>query len=184
IAEKEQAFQRHSTQNHMSMAELRDAIGNPVVPAAALQQRYTEEQHRNKVQIYVDEGAGFSEENSYFLQEKDWKEPFVEIRVEEGEKIKALRLDPAMDYCMVCVKSLKLRGRELSLTDKNIKTNGKRISKDTVVFGTQDPNITVGNLDKRLSARELGESWLLQARLEVSIPPKEAAVALTEKQWL
>lgn len=182
IAEKEREFQRHSTQNHMSMAEIRDAIGNPVVPAAALQHRYMEEQHRNKVQIYLDEGAGFSEENSYFLPEKDRKDSSLEIRVEEGEKIKALRLDPAMDYCMVCVKSLKVRGKELPLTDKNIKTNGKRISKDTVVFGTQDPNITIENLDKRLRVREPGESWLLQARMEVSILPEGTAVALTEKQ--
>lgn len=148
IIRKEKAFQDYATGNRMSMVEIRNAIAYPIVPAVSLMRRHMEEEHRNRIQIYEDYGQGFSEEGSYFLHKGYQEKETVTVETEAKPGLKALRLDPALDCCIVQVKSLCIGGRPLSLKDKNVKLNGKLISDDTIVFATQDPNITVLNTDK------------------------------------
>ncbi len=143
IIQREREFQKYSTGDRMSMTEIRNAIGQPVVPAVSLMHRYMEERLRKRVQIYEDYGAGFSEEASYFLPESYQERETIVIELERKPGLRALRIDPSMDYCIVRVGTLTAGGRIYRLSDKNIKLNGNLISDNTIVFDTQDPIITI-----------------------------------------
>lgn len=143
IAEKECAFQKLSTGNRMSMVEIRNEIGYPIIPAAALTHRFMEEEHRNRIQIYEDYGEGFSEGSSYFLMKGYEEKKALTVSVPVRKGIRALRIDPSLDYCMVTVSSLDVAGKVFSLRQKEIKLNGKLISVNTAVFDTEDSNITI-----------------------------------------
>ena len=143
IAEKECKFQKLSTGNRMSMVEIRNEIGYPIIPAAALTHRFMEEEHRNRIQIYEDYGEGFSEGASYFLMKgyEEKKALTVSIPVRKG--IRTLRIDPSLDYCMVTVTSLVVAEKPFSIRQKEVKLNGKLISENTAVFDTEDSNMTI-----------------------------------------
>ena len=143
IAEKECAFQKLSTGNRMSMVEIRNEIGYPIIPAAALTHRFMEEEHRNRIQIYEDYGEGFSEGSSYFLMKGYEEKKALTVSVSVRKGIRALRIDPSLDYCMVTVSSLDVAGKAFSLRQKEVKLNGKLISANTAVFDTEDSNITI-----------------------------------------
>ena len=147
LAREESAFQKSVTGERMAMVEIRNAIGYPILPAASFAHRFLEEEHRNRIQIYEDCGEGFSEENSYFIQ-KGYTEKTrltVELLAKAGRR--ALRIDPSLDYCIVTVHKLLVGGKPVSLRNQNVKLNGNLISDNTIVFATQDPNITLLHLE-------------------------------------
>ncbi len=152
LAENERAFQKYSTGERLSMVEIRNAIDQAIIPAAALAYRYLEARRHNRIQIYEDNGNGFSEETSYFLPVGDREGKPVTVKIEAKAGRRALRLDPAMEPCIVRFVTLQNEKRSLSLHDKNIKLNGKLISKDTAAFATQDPGVTFLNMDGGLYA--------------------------------
>lgn len=143
IAEKEREFQKLSTGNCMSMVEIRNEIGFPIIPAAALTHRFMEEEHRNRIQIYEDYGEGFSEGSSYFLRKGYEEKKSLSISISVRKGIRALRIDPSLDYCMVTVNRLDVAGKAFSLRQREIKLNGKLISENAVVFDTEDSNIMI-----------------------------------------
>lgn len=143
IAEKEIEFQKLSTGNRMSMVEIRNEIGHPIIPAVALTHRFMEEEHRNRIQIYEDYGEGFSEASSYFLIKGYEEKKTLSVSIPVRKGIRALRIDPSLDYCMVTVNRLDAVGKAFSLRQKEVKLNGKLISKNTAVFDTEDSNITI-----------------------------------------
>lgn len=143
IAEKECKFQKLSTGNRMSMVEIRNEIGYPIIPAAALTHRFMEEEHRNRIQIYEDYGEGFSEGASYFLMKGYEEKKALTFSVPVKKGIRALRIDPSLDYCMVTVTSLVVAGKPFSIRQKEVKLNGKLISENTAVFTTEDSNMTI-----------------------------------------
>ncbi len=143
IAEKECKFQKLSTGNRMSMVEIRNEIGYPIIPAAALTHRFMEEEHRNRIQIYEDYGEGFSEGASYFLMKGYEEKKALTFSVPVRKGIRALRIDPSLDYCMVTVASLVVAGKPFSIRQKEVKLNGKLISENAAVFTTEDSNMTI-----------------------------------------
>lgn len=143
IAEKEREFQKRSTGNRMSMVEIRNEIGYPIIPAAALTHRFMEEEHRNRIQIYEDYGEGFSEGASYFLMKGYEEKKALSFSVPVRKGIRALRIDPSLDYCIVTVISLVVAGKPFSIRQKEVKLNGKLISENTAVFDTEDSNMTI-----------------------------------------
>lgn len=145
IVEKERVFQKSATGSRMSMVEIRDAIDMPVVPAVPLVHQYVEKRQRNRIQIYEDYGEGFSEAQSYFLHDVYCEKEKITIDIEYRQGLRAIRLDPALDYCIVQVGALSIGGTALSLRGKEIKLNGKLISDQAVVFATEDPGIVICN---------------------------------------
>ena len=163
IAEKEREFQKLSTGNRMSMVEIRNEIGFPIIPAAALTHRFMEEEHRNRIQIYEDYGEGFSEGSSYFLRRGYEEKKSLSISIPVRKGIRALRIDPSLDYCMVTVNRLDVAGKAFSLRQREIKLNGKLISENAVVFDTEDSNIMID-----LSGTAISESGA-QVQAEFSV---------------
>lgn len=139
----EKEFQKYVTGRRMSTVEIRNAIGMPIIPAAFLGHRYAEELQRNRIQVYEDKGEGFREEESCFVLEGYREKEALSVKLSLAPDVKAVRIDPCIDFCMVTVKDLRVNGEEWNLSQKNIILNGNLISENTVIFATTDPGITV-----------------------------------------
>lgn len=164
--QQEMKFQKYVTGKRMSMAEIREAIGQPVYTLADLPLLTPAQKQIDRVQIYEDMGEGFSEENSFFLEETEAQQKEFELIVKEGRK--ALRIDPCSDYCVVWIKDIKWNDESVPLKNKKFMTNGFRIGEGVYGFATQDPNITlyVSELENRQENK-------LQVFLQVTRMPEE-----------
>ena len=164
--QQEMKFQKYVTGKRMSMAEIREAIGQPVYTLADLPLLTPAQKQIDRVQIYEDMGEGFSEENSFFLEEIETQQKEFQLIVKEGRK--ALRIDPCSDYCIVRIKDIKWNDESVPLKNKKFMTNGFRIGEGVYGFATQDPNITlyVSELENRQENK-------LQVFLQVTRMPEE-----------
>ncbi|MCM1251924.1 MAG: class I SAM-dependent methyltransferase [Clostridium sp.] len=164
--QQEMKFQKYVTGKRMSMAQIRDAIGQPVYTLSDMPMMTPAEKQKNRVQIYEDMGEGFSEENSYFLEdtETEWKE--FELIVAEGRN--ALRIDPCSYYCLVFIKEIKWNDETVTFKNKKTVTNGFRVGEGVYAFATTDPNITLylSELEKRPENK-------LQVSMQVTKMPEE-----------
>lgn len=192
---QEMKFQKYVTGKRMSMAEIRDAIGQPVYTLADLPLVSPAGRLKERVQIYEDTGEGFSEEHSYYpdgdsLTESSDGKCQLQLMLKEGRK--ALRIDPCSDYCIVRIEEIKWNDVILfgngakGKNTKNIKNeehikiadgiflNGVCIGEGIYAFDTQDPNITVN-----LSEIAQKPDNLLQACIQVTRMPKDTVCHIT-----
>ena len=145
-------FQKKITGNRMSMGELRELFGGAVITPDKFVATTSRDELKRSIQIYVDYGNGFSEDNAFFVDEKyDWNN-HVEFSVSIDSKAKKLRIDPYMDYCITDIQEISLNGEVFDLDDnKRIYVNGKKIAGEdgvTAVFYYDDPNIVVEVKDR------------------------------------
>lgn len=66
---REMDFQKYVTGKHMSMAQMREAIGRPVYTVEAFCEGQALAAGKDRIQIYEDTGRGFNEEQSFFIDE-------------------------------------------------------------------------------------------------------------------
>lgn len=159
--EQEQNFQRFVTGKRRSMAEMRELIGYRCMVPQNWIDRYSDSRKVNRVQIYEDTGNGYQEENSYFVKEAYQGENEIELTITVSGDVKMLRIDPAMDSCMVTIKALTFNGENVPLDRKKMMMTNGRVAhpaeKDSsayqpsIVFPTTDPNINiaVSELDRK-----------------------------------
>lgn len=178
--EQEMDFQRFVTGDRQSMAQMRDNLGYRMMVPQKWIERYQDSEGVNRVQIYEDTGNGFSEENSYFVKEAYQGENCIELELSVSGDVHILRIDPAMDSCMVKIKELTFNGERVPLEKRKVLTSNGRIAKpaekaDTVyqpsiVFGTMDPNINISleELERK------GENILCASLEIVRLPMKMA----------
>lgn len=147
--EREMRFQKTVTGRRMSMPQLRDLIGGAViVPQNSLLAK-EEGTEKKRVQVYYDEGEGFMESNSFFLDIPYNASGSMNIDLEIPSTVKQVRMDPGMLPCITTVKEVTLNGERLPVTEpKRLLANGKTVvNKEAqsvmVTFGTNDPNITI-----------------------------------------
>ncbi len=169
----EAAFQKKVTGKRLSMGELRNLIGGPVLAADKLLTASSADCLRRTVQIYTDAGTGFTEEASFFVDESYDSEGYIEFSVPIESAAKKLRIDPYMDYCMTEIHEIALNGEVLDITDnKRVYINGKKIpSEDGVmaVFYYNDPNIVVEVNDKVRSTGNLLRVRMTTGELPVNM---------------
>lgn len=147
--EQEMKFQKEVTGKRMSMSELRDLLGQPViVPQKSLLKEEMSTQ-KKRVQIYEDKGNGFSEEQSYFVEEFYDAEGQISFSVNVPSETKNIRIDPCMYSCMAVLQDVSLNGIPLlPISGKRVHANGRLISglhenEMMAVFASEDPNITI-----------------------------------------
>lgn len=170
----EKAFQKHATGDRLSASEMRDAIGCPVISHRVFFAHKQEQEHRNRIQIYEDYGEGFAEQRSYFLcQGYEEKKPLT-IELLLKPELKAVRIDPSLDYCMTRITELSLDGRPIDLQRDGAMLNGDLISDDTIVFATQDANITLMGLEQEMG----GSPRKLRMTMEIARLSKEMSESL------
>lgn len=185
--QQEMKFQKYVTGARMSMAEIRDAIGQPIFSLSELPMVMPAEKQKNKVQIYEDMGEGFSEEHSFFLEDdfsgKDSNagsavthaaQREIQIAVKEGTK--ALRIDPCSDYCIVYIEKMQWNDTPLPFKNKWVAMNGLRIGEQTYAFATKDPNITL-----QLSELEQRQENTLQVSMQVTRMPQETVCHIQKR---
>lgn len=192
VMEDESKFQKQVTGQHLAMSEIRNAIGYSVVnPYENLDSDIP--CNKTSVQIYEDFGKGFVEENAYFVKDAyiGENEILCEIKIPKG--MKALRIDPAMEACVIAIKEFAvsccsskesnsstrniLQGKSIffNSTQKFILTNGHKIANRSYVFATNDPNITVN-----LTEEEQKAGALLTLKMEIT--PLSISMAQTLSQ--
>lgn len=181
IENDEVLFQKYVTGKNKSLAELRESMGiksvNPVPMAKLLSQD-------NSVfiyQVYLSDATGqFSESNSYFDKEAYKTDSVTESMVVVNPTDKLLRIDPINAASIIRVLECRINDLDYPVENKKyLMSNGRRISSDSFVFDTNDPNM-IFNLDGLV--RE--ESSFLYLKLSITRIDESIARALCEKPKL
>ena len=160
------------------MGELRELIGGAVITLDSFANTSDRDRMKKSVQIYTDYGSGFSEDNSFFIDEVyDWNGE-IEFTVQIDSKACRLRIDPYMDYCMTEIKEISLNDEVINLTDnKRVYVNGRKLASGkansgvTAVFYYNDPNIVI---EVRYKVRSTGN------KLHVRMKTTETGAEITE----
>lgn len=176
--EQEMDFQRFVTGERASMGQLREKVGGEVLKPMEWVDRYRSTEGILRVQIYEDRGQGFSEAQSYFLPDAYRTENRAEFTLRADRGVKRLRIDPALCPCICKVDRLCVNGEEIPLGGrKGAQINGRLFKAaqngegPSIVFATDDPNITV-----QLEGRQTtGTENELTVMLEVACIPMAVA---------
>lgn len=171
---QEMKFQKYVTGKRMSMEEIRGVINQPIYALSELPMLTPEEKLKERVQIYEDKGNGFSEEQSFFLEEVSGQERQFRLVLEGNYK--ALRIDPCSDFCIVYLEEIRWNGKPVSLKGKSLLTNGIRTGEGVYAFATQDPNITLplANLEQK-------QENLLEVSMQVTRVPEATALHMQKR---
>lgn len=178
--EQERDFQSFVTGNHYSMAQMREEIGYRTMVPQKWIDKYQDSESVNRVQIYEDTGEGYTEEASYFAKEAYQGENLIELQLEVSGDVKMLRIDPAMDSCMVTIQEMTFNGtavplekRKMLITNGKLAKpagNGKGSYQPSIVFPTTDPNINIS-----VSELERNAENTLYVRMEIVRLPMQMA---------
>ena len=173
--EQERQFQRFVTGDRMAMAQMRDLIGYRMMQPQKWIERYQDSELVNCVQIYEDKGRGYQEEESYFVKDAYQGENLIELELQVSGDVRMLRIDPAMDSCMIKILEMTFNGERVPMGEKKMLIPNGRIAKSgekgegyqpSIVFPTTDPNlnIDIARLDRK------GENQLYVRMEIVRIP--------------
>lgn len=178
---QEMKFQKYVTGKRLSMAEIREAIGQPVYMLTDFCEGLKNKPADDRIQIYEDTGKGFLEEQSFFPEEDGEQilrtgEGTVELSVRIARGRSAVRIDPGSHTCVIYIRKISWNGAEIPLKGKQIQVNGFKIGEDTYAFPTEDPNITLS-----LWGLPSEEENHLEAVMEVTAMPSETIKHLQKR---
>ena len=144
VCKAEPEFQKYVQGHYMAASEIRHAIGNAVY---TLDYLLDEVGAGNKgIQIYEDTGSGFSEENSYRIQQIARIGDKYEFDIKLKQDLINVRIDPCDRPCIVSVESVFFDGKEITaaLTGKGRNGfrshNGVRLTDSSFFFYDGDPH--------------------------------------------
>lgn len=149
---QEMDFQHFVTGEHFSMSKMRDEIGYRLMVPQKWIDWYQDSDSVNRVQIYEDRGGGFREEDSYFVREAYQGEELIELNLSVDGNVRALRIDPSFDCCVVKIQEMIFNGERVPLKRHKLLTANGRVIRPadkeegdcpSIVFATRDPNINV-----------------------------------------
>jgi SAM-dependent methyltransferase len=183
IREDEMKLQRKILgTGRMTMPAIRDAIANRVYGldyAYSLIMKENKRMGTEHVQIYEDSGEGFSEENSSYFDYENCGTAVISYTA--GKGIRALRIDPCNDCCIVCIRELTRGGHPVDM-DRQVTVNGVRQDERTFIFATKDPNIVV-SLEEGDSAAASGTAGNdFGISMDISRISEETAVRMTARK--
>ena len=178
---QEMKFQKYVTGKRLSMAEIREAIDQPVYTLTDFCEGLRSKSSNNRIQIYEDTGKGFLEEQSFFPEEDGEQvlrtgESTVELSVCIPRGRSAVRIDPGSHSCVIYIRRISWNGAEIPLKGKQLQMNGFKIGEDTYAFPTDDPNITLS-----LWGLPSEEENHLEAVMEVTAMPAETMKHLQKR---
>ena len=143
--EQEREFQKFVTGKNLSMAEIRNVLGQRVIQPLKWMEKLETGALVNRVQVYENRGDDFSEEDSYFVPDAYQGEQEIEMELRVDGNVRVLRIDPCMDACVVKILEMTWNGAKIPLRDPKIFTANGRLLKpaDGIVFPTKDPNMYI-----------------------------------------
>lgn len=181
----ERKFQSYVTGRHMSLGQLREAIGHKVYTLEDFCRAQAGDKDKDRIQVYEDTGSGFREEQSFFPDMGDPEqytvtpEGTVMLRIAVPGGRSALRVDPCSDCCVVHIERAAWNGVPLPLRGRQITANGVRLGEGTYVFDTQDPNITLA-----LSGLAQEDNNCLEMVMEITRLPENTAKHMRKRGLL
>ncbi len=134
--QQEAEFQKKIQGKMQTLAQIREAINEPVWRIEDLHLQTPASRAAERVQIYEDLGEGFSEENSFFQEERTFT-----VTIPAGRK--ALRIDPCSYPCLVVLRTLSWNGEDLLQKGKAPAANGSLVGDFVYAFPTADPGFTL-----------------------------------------
>ncbi len=153
IISEEVRFQREVNGPRLTMGQIKQKIGNDTADFNRFEEEIAARAKKLRVQIYTDRGAGFSEADSFFVNNAVIKDNSIEFKIEFTGDVRALRIDPMSLPCVVSVRSFNLNDESvLPYLKRKLTANGKRLksSKTGFVFATSDPGMTLSLADTKL----------------------------------
>lgn len=169
--EQEMNFQKFVTGQKRSMAEIRELMDKGIMEPVKWVEKHSDAGAAERVQIYEDKGNGYSEEESYFVPDAYIGSSLIAFEIEVSGDVKMLRIDPAMDYCMVKIRKLEFNDAKIPFENRKIMiTNGKVANGSSVVFATDDPNINI-----KLESLERKAANKLNVEMEIVRIPRGIA---------
>ena len=171
--ERETAFQDRVTGKRMSMSRLREQIGQRVFEPLRWIEQISRQENWARIQIYEDRGAGYREEDSYFVREARLEGQQAEFTLKVAGNVSHLRIDPAREPCLCRILRFTFNGEPVKLPDKRLCTVNGTWVEGSLVFSTADPNINL-HLERFKTAAENE----LELRLEIVPVPVELCESL------
>lgn len=130
-------FQQYILGEYIPVSLMYDKIAGNTVELEAMAQASM----KDRLQIYLDCGNGFCEEASYFLTPMADEEGILKLSVDLNGQVRAIRIDPAADSCIVKIVRLSAVGEEHYTL--NYCVNGIAFNSDTYLCRTTDPQIVI-----------------------------------------
>jgi len=96
----------------------------------------------NHVQVFINEGSGFSEKNSYKYNLSTTTNS-LEINVEKNSLVKELRFDPSNHSCVLIINSIKFEKNGELIDYKILDGNYQYNSYNIYIFENEDPQIII-----------------------------------------
>lgn len=143
LRDRELEFQKGVTENHKALGEILPLMGTYAIDVKELFERRLKEILNKRIQIYYDEGAGFSEDNSRYIPDVYVSDSTIDTNISFDGNVRALRIDPADMRCIVRINELTVNGVNVFDKKRAVVTNGKEVTNRTFVFDTEDPNINI-----------------------------------------
>lgn len=140
IAE-EHRFQERITGNHASVESMRELIGNRAYELGGVLEYCTYADNKYVVQLFIDDGEGFSEEHSVKLKDCFIEERYVRFSYDLPKHTSKVRIDPCNYACTVSIHEIKAGDRVY--TTENVETNGSLQTCGILVFDNEDPNLII-----------------------------------------
>lgn len=159
----EQGFQKYKGDGYASVCDLYHAMGKASLPLNGIMQ----EAERRRIQVYLDTGQGFSEENSYFIDQVFQQQAYCEIPVPKGTR--GVLVDPAFSACIL--REIELQWEDGSAVSYG--TTGFELEKDCYLFDNGDPKIVIDEIPE--GRRQIKVSY------QISILEEETAGLLMDK---
>lgn len=165
LQREELIFQHAVTGERASMHELYDSMGKKAISAEKILELEKRETGAGCFQIYEDKGNGFSEAESCFIENVYEKDGCLNLTWKFGNTDQKLRLDPAMQPCVLYHVQITVNGEPVKT-----EPNGIYVDETTLLFTTEDPNLTV-----ELEGMDLLEQNVLTMTAEVEWLTKRTA---------
>ena len=180
LLEEEYQFQKYVTGNRKSMVELWKALGRKTIVPKELRGGAEAARPDDCVQVYLDEGNGYSEDDSFFPEEVYDDNNIIKLDLRISDDCRTVRVDPAFAPCIVTIKDALWNGKAISDPGCDIDihpVNGQWISDDTFVFNSEDPNIEFGLMSQKLNMQARNH---LELTLLTTLIPRNAADAIAD----
>ncbi len=164
-AAEEREFQLRITGNHASAGRMRELIGNRAYALEGMLKYCEHTDLKCIVQVFVDYGEGFSEENSVRLLDCYTLGRYMKLEYDIPDGAVRIRIDPCMYPCVVDIREIKT-GKRIYTADE-VEVNGSRQECGLIVFDNEDPNCTInvegrGHLTVDMDVLELPQSLASQ----------------------
>lgn len=181
IEQDELSFQKKITKNRRAMNEIRNLLGAKIEAPLHWEAKVKQLQEKRRMQIYKDFGAGFREADSEFLvaKEVEGNTSLLELCIQCQPTMKNLRIDPAMEPCMIQLTQMTRNGIDILSDKKRLETSGVPMGNHLYLFAHDDPNIIIP-----LSIQQPSEDTKITIRLQTIPMSKDIAKRLMKKKSL